>query len=343
MRRALLVVPLVLVLTAGSANATPSARLAYARSLEADACPDEAALRSAVARRFGYDPFFAWAKQTVIVQVWREQLRYRSRVQVVDDRGLMRGSRELSGDDESCATLFQTTALAISIALDASAKIEGVAAVDPPVADPPPPTPVVAPPVPVEAPKLRDVPAESAPTRTAHPRGPWQFFTGVAVLGSVNVALSPSAGASAFVEGRWRDLSLAVEGRVDAPATGTASSRPSPSVTPPSITSWVSGGGLVPCLHYGAGALCGVGFLGLLQARSSDAHPAKIDQAIFAAVGGRLALELPLSSALAARAQLDLLGNLTPAAFQMNGNNTVQDAPNAIVTAGAGVAVRFFP
>jgi hypothetical protein len=335
MRRAVLVVPLVMSLTAGSANATPSARLAYARAAEADACPDEAALRSAVAGRFGYDPFFAWAKQTVIVQVWREQLRYRSRVQVVDERGLMRGSRELSGDDESCATLFQTTALAISIALDASAKIEGAAAVDPPKADPPSPPPVVAPPAPPEAPKVRHTPAES-PAKTSPPRGPWQFFTGVAVLGSANVALSAAGGVSVFVEGRWRDLSLAVEARADAPATGSASGGSSARVT-----SWICGGDLVPCVHYWLGALCGVGLVGSLQASSSATS--KPGETIFGAAGGRVALELPLSRTFAARAQVDVLDYLAPVNVKIDSAPLRNWPNNPIVTLGAGVAMRFFP
>jgi hypothetical protein len=32
-------------------------------------CPDEPALRKAVAARVGYDPFFPWAEQTVVVQI----------------------------------------------------------------------------------------------------------------------------------------------------------------------------------------------------------------------------------------------------------------------------------
>jgi hypothetical protein len=103
---------------AGAAAAGPSARLVYARAPEASSCPDEERLRAAVAARFGYDPFFPWARQTVVVQVWREAARFRSRVQLVDGAGLAVGARELSSDQDS-SELFDATALGISIALDA--------------------------------------------------------------------------------------------------------------------------------------------------------------------------------------------------------------------------------
>jgi len=78
----------------------------------------------------GYDPFFPWAKQTIVVQVWREHQRLRARVQLVDGEGTSRGTRELtaSSDSADCAELFDATALAISIALDAAAALEQEAA-----------------------------------------------------------------------------------------------------------------------------------------------------------------------------------------------------------------------
>ncbi|MGH7440137.1 MAG: hypothetical protein ACRENE_30975, partial [Polyangiaceae bacterium] len=62
---------LTAVLVCRTAGATPSARLVYSRTTEASSCPDEAELRKAVATRLGYDPFFSWARQTVVVQISR--------------------------------------------------------------------------------------------------------------------------------------------------------------------------------------------------------------------------------------------------------------------------------
>src|SRR4051812_40160467 len=73
MRAALSMVATSLVLAASLAAATaraegPAARLVYARAPGTESCADEATLRRAVAARVGYDPFFPFAKQTVVVR-----------------------------------------------------------------------------------------------------------------------------------------------------------------------------------------------------------------------------------------------------------------------------------
>ena len=136
---------LAILSSAQAALATPSARLVYTRSEDAASCPDEAALRKAVETRFGYDPFFAWARQTVVAQISREGARYVARVQLVDEQGLARGTRELRSDEDDCAEVFDAAALAISIALDASAT---PTAPDPPTPNPPPPRGRTHPPAP---------------------------------------------------------------------------------------------------------------------------------------------------------------------------------------------------
>ena len=123
-----LVAPLGLVAIlswAPAALATPSARLVYTRTEDAASCPDESALRKAVEARFGYDPFFAWARQSVVAQISREGSRYVARVQLVDEQGLAHGTRELRSDDDTCADVFDASALAISIALDAFCDADG--------------------------------------------------------------------------------------------------------------------------------------------------------------------------------------------------------------------------
>jgi hypothetical protein len=75
------------------ASASPSARLVYARSADASTCPDETALRGAVAARFGYDPFFAWAKRTVVVEVWRRGEQSSRTAQIGAERVLLDEAR----------------------------------------------------------------------------------------------------------------------------------------------------------------------------------------------------------------------------------------------------------
>ncbi len=106
------------LVAAGSAEASPSAKLVYVRGPGAEGCPGEAELRKAVATRIGYDPFFPTASKTVIAQVTRSPVGYRSHVQIVGDDGNVRGDRELASKGDDCAEIVSTVALAVSIALD---------------------------------------------------------------------------------------------------------------------------------------------------------------------------------------------------------------------------------
>jgi hypothetical protein len=124
MRRIPGLLAIAVLVVARPASANPPARLVYARSAQASSCPDETALRGAVVARFGYDPFFAWARRTVVVEVWRRGEHFSSRVQILDEDGLTRGARELTTDGPSCSELFDATALAISIALDVSSRAD---------------------------------------------------------------------------------------------------------------------------------------------------------------------------------------------------------------------------
>jgi hypothetical protein len=342
------VLPLVLVtLTAGTATgapSSPSARLVYARSSEAASCPDETALRKAVAARFGYDPFFAWAKQTAIVQVWRSDQRYRSRVQIVDAQGVSQGSRELASDGESCAPLFDATALAISIALDASTALApppqpkpGSSVLEdagPDATAPTSPPPRSEPnPASADSGRLPSPDSDAALAQASTTSPALRSFAGLAVLGSTNVAPSPAAGLSAFAGVRWRDASLALEARADAPAFADVP-------TGGRITSWIYGASLVPCGHYSVASLCAVGLLGSLQAWSSNVSSTGSDQTLFAAAGGRVAVELPLSRLFAFRLHGDLLANLQRSRLRI-GADPPWTAPPYMVTLGAGVAVHF--
>src|SRR5205823_12136080 len=109
--------PAALLLT-GTSYATPSARLIYVQQSGAERCPDEQQLRSAVAARLGYDPFFPTAQQTVIAEISHAKRGFRGRVEVVDDAGHARGERVIDSASEDCAEMMRSLALAISIAVD---------------------------------------------------------------------------------------------------------------------------------------------------------------------------------------------------------------------------------
>lgn len=314
----------------GGARAGASARLTYARSTGAASCPDESALRSAVAARVGYDPFFPWAKRTFVVQVWRDRGRYMARLQIIDERGLSHGTRELASSGRDCAELFDTAALAISIAIDELPKDE-----TPPVTDniAAPPrqddaiSPVVSPPLPTmpAAPPVLPEPPAGPPAQHA------RIAFGVDAVGSLGTAPGPAAGISVFLGARWRLASASFELRADAPASAqsnTGSGR---------VTGSSYAAALVPCVHYGDAFLCAVGVFGLLHGEASGiTAPRSAPPTAVVAAGGRVGFEWPLSQRVALRARLELMEDLRPTTFLIDG----QDAWTARTlagTVGAGI------
>lgn len=109
-----------------SAQAAPgdATRLEYARDDRAQNCPDRAALREAVSKRLGYDPFFPAARQAVVVQITTVDDGLRAELRLLDENGIIRGSRELHERPEQCDELVASLALAISIALDPAAGLD---------------------------------------------------------------------------------------------------------------------------------------------------------------------------------------------------------------------------
>ena len=328
MNRLALVTAVALLATPGLAYASPSARLVYARSSEAASCPDEAALRRAVAARFGYDPFFPWAKRTVVVEVSRKGEQFASRVQVLDEQGVARGARELATDGPSCSELFDATALAISIALDAASNAEA-ATPAPPAPPPPAPEP---PPMPRPGPVLAPEPADRDEVRTlpaAPPPSAW--FLGVDALGSYGTAPSVSTGVAASGGRRVGAFSAALELRVDAPASRTSAGY--------EAGSWLYAAEIVPCFHAGPVFGCAVAALGQFVVSTRDATSPSAGTALFAAGGARLGAEVPLSDSLALRAHLDGLVDLAPPVYDVDGVPAWTAHPGT-VTAGIGVVVR---
>jgi hypothetical protein len=330
-RRRIAAAALALSFVGGRAEASPSARLVYSRSESAASCPSENELRSAVAARFGYDPFFLYAPQTVVVQVARGHDEFRARVELVDAQGMARGTRELSSARATCGELFEAMALAISIALDASAVVQDTT----PEAEPAPIAPVPssapstgapstgapAPPPTALAPAAG--PANPAPARPheepparaprANARSPVTFFAGADLRGSLGLAPSLAAGVGLFVGARYRSVSLALEGFADAPA----SSAPKDGVG--RAESWLVAGAIAPCVHVAFAFACGLVEIGAIEARGLDVTQPETPSAPFVALGARLGAELPLSPVWAFRVGGDLLVDLNRPSLRIDG------------------------
>ena len=108
----------ITLLALRSAHAFPSSRLTYVRNKGTEQCPVESVVRSEVATRLGYDPFFVWAERTIVAQLYRDGRGFRATVQLLDDKGVVLGSRALHSSSDDCAELVKAMALAISISID---------------------------------------------------------------------------------------------------------------------------------------------------------------------------------------------------------------------------------
>lgn len=91
-----------------------TARLDYAAD---PACPDEAALRSAVAQRLGTDPFRDDARATVRARIARTERGFSADV-AFDDPAGRHGERRLASEGDDCRELATTVALTVAIMVD---------------------------------------------------------------------------------------------------------------------------------------------------------------------------------------------------------------------------------
>jgi hypothetical protein len=284
-----------------------------------------------VAARLGYDPFFPWAKQTVVVQVWRETGKYRARLQLVDAQGLAHGTRVLASSQPTCAELFDTAALAISIAMDSLPRNEPEPEA-PPDANAQPGAP---PPSPPASPSPPEPPATAPPLPEPPAPGPrLAAFAGAEVLGAFGAEPEVAAGLAAFGGIAAPSASIALELRADAPAstaseTGAGYAR-----------AWSYGLSLVPCGRAGVLSLCALGTASLVYARGAGITDPQSDHGVAAAVGARVGLEWPLSSVFALRTHLDGLLALRRLHLQIDGENA-WTAPIGSVALAAGIVARF--
>ena len=290
---------------AGRAAAFPSTRLVYARGPGAEQCPDQAAVRQAVAARLGYDPFFPSSDKTIIARVLREPDRLKGQVELVDEHGSQVGMREFSAAPEKCDDLIRAMALSMSIAIDpksAETYSQGPAETAEKQPKSPPRPPAAPPPPSVPDPArsaLRPSPAEPS-------RALVEPSLGIAALGSLGTAPNPTLGAALFGALRWQAWSLALEARVDLPTTGEERG------VPLRTSTWAANA--VPCFHFGVGFGCAVGSLRWLRATRTDGD-ANVGTRAFWALGGRLGAELPLAARFGVLGYVDLMA--VPAAPQV--------------------------
>jgi hypothetical protein len=328
------------LLSAGRAAAAPTGRLVYSRAPGAESCPDEAMLRRSVAARVGYDPFFPWAKRTVVANLARRSRDFVAIVSLVDEQGVAHGDRELrtSGD---CAELLDAMALAIAIAIDPEiltrpaqsspladgAEASGVApgVVGEPVAAPAAVTPSV-----FVSPARPDVPTALQPPPATSPA---DFEATLGALVSSGSAPDLAAGLSAGAQVRWRRISVAVEGQVDAPAARSVKGGGD-------VSAWPVLGAIVPCAYFGAFLACAVVQGGALRVSSGGVPDQRATWTALWQAGARAGVLIPVGESVSLRIRSDLLVNLDRARLGLRGA-PVWTAPSLDGSLGIDAVVRF--
>lgn len=331
------------------ASATPTARLVYSRTASASSCPDETALRRAVSARVGYDPFFPWARKTIVASMSASPSGgFVAQVVLVDEEGIAHGARELR-TRATCADLLDPVALGIAIAIDPHA-IAGPAEShddqpdslprtepDTYTAGSPHPSPrsarndegdaAASAPGASSAAELRASSAPTAPSPSVPDVAPQRprasngraqatsFGLMVGAVTSLGVALQPAFGPTAGVEVRRGMLSVGLEGRVDLPSTASAGFADGATAT-----STLAVATLPLCAHGGVFFGCALGQAGVLEGWSAGIRDTVRRGTFWSAVGGRVGAEMPVAARFDVRAHGDLLVPLPPEELVLAGN-----------------------
>jgi hypothetical protein len=274
-------------------------RLLYTRGPGAEACPDLAAVRDAVAARLGYVPFDERAARLVIVAVASASPTLHARIELRDPSGKIVGLRELSSTSKDCKELASAVELALSIAID-------------PLSFTRPPRAPTSERTPLHAETPRPPPAGElrASARPAPVEETPRLQIAASVGGVVAIGSAPSVAGGITLQGqlRFRWTSLALEGRVDLPAyLDVAGGRISTSLLLANVLGCGHYRWLFGCLEVAAGAM---------RAAGHDIPDAESVTLAYVAGGVRLGTELPLHRVFALRLHGDLLAAFTRATLR---------------------------
>jgi len=308
----------MLIGTARTACAAASVRLVYVRGPGAEQCPPEELVHAAVRSRLGYDPFIAWAHDTVFAEVTHSAGAFRTRVKLVDDTNTERGAREMSVPGDDCAAVIEAIGLTISLTIDPNSLI------GPPQSQPVPPRPEIeSEPVPTPAPTAPP-PREAAAAPSPLQQGAFSVHMGLGIIGSLGTAPAATAGATFSVGVGWHEVSLDLEGRADLPASGASALPSAPSAQ---VRSWLLAASIVPCLHVGPLFGCGVAGTGDQGATATGIATRREDHAAWWAAGARAGTEFSLSGPLLFRGYAEVLGTLARNMLFIDGEQAYRFPP----------------
>lgn len=334
------------VLCPALARAAPgdATRLEYARSERAARCPDRDALKSAVSKRLGYDPFFPAARQTIVVEITDVDDGLRAQMHLIDENGIIVGSRELKEKIGQCDELVASLALAISIALDPSAAL-GAPSDDKsePTTTEPMPARVDEAAAPTPENRDEERATRPPPTKKTRPRGAATTADGheralpstvqAGAFSSLGVAPSLALGFRVAVGARVRWFQLLAEFADQLPATRATE-------LSGSVRASLYQGTLAPCFVHGDWAGCGLIQLGSLQSEGRGVSNPATKSLLYAALGARLEFTPRLIGHLHLVVDADASKSLTPVTLRLR-DQTAWQTPFVSGALGIGLAVQF--
>jgi hypothetical protein len=267
-----------------------TARLAYERG-GMPGCPSEKQLRADIASGLDYDPFQPGAPLllSIALRDSTEPKGLVAEISLTDDHGRLLGQQRIHSQGD-CRSLASAAALVARIALEPASESSAKAATVTAAPSASPALTASAPPF-TEAHVSNQSSSRAAPVRVVVEAGP---------LVAVAASVSPNAGVLAGGEARWERFSIGLQLRVDFPS-GAALPNGGTEQT------WLTAGGVVPCLRFGPLATCGLLFVGREESSGTGLQPSKVVNTLYAAAGGRLSGELWLINSFGLALTADLL------------------------------------
>jgi len=329
--------------TEGAARAAPpSAHLEFVRLPGAEKCPDEAAVREAVAARLGYDPFSPAAESAVSVIFGPSGHGLHARIELVDEHGEVTHARELTARGTACDQLASTVELSISMAINPLAFAEELGALperpqatevapaktEPQASGETPQeletaTPIMPPIPPAPAPPATVVKPAPQPPKL-RPRIGTGFIT------AVGTAPTVAFGFTLHVGLRARYWSANVEIRADVPASAATPNGGG-------VSTGLYGATLVPCFHYSAFAACGLFTVAAMVSKGEGFALSFERSSPYVAAGVRAALEIPLGRIFAVLIAADLVAPIVSTVLIANDTQVFSTPPVAGVFQFAGL------
>lgn len=280
--RSLLIVPALLLLTSPARAERPrdTVTLTYLKdSTAVSVCPEQDFFDNEVQIRVGYPLFQPVSSRHLTVKLDRFRGQFRASTKMTDDQGEIIFEEELPAQECSAAVIH--AAIAVSIAF---ARL--------PEPDP-------------ESIPVKECPLAPAPAVPGPPPAPpkEQFRWNAGVAGVLNVGTAPSVlgGPGLSFDGRWRDISAALEVRaLFAPAISLGRFTSSYLFTSASLSL---------CVHYRWALGCARGESGRTTVGDSQIAYTRPRTLGYLGGGVRLGGEWVLSPGLAIRAYADLMAS----------------------------------